>query len=107
MSSVLEVVYQPLDTVEIISQTTIAVDVNNQTNVAVAINDVSSVSVELGIANVGPRGPAGPQGPSGVSNAIAEHSIVLTSLSANDVLAFDGTNFVNRAQTALTDGGNF
>lgn len=54
----------------------------------------------------GPQGAQGPQGPAG-NSTIGGYGVSLTSATADDLLAFDGTTWVNRAQRAVSDGGNF
>ena len=58
------------------------------------------------LVHSGVPGPRGPQGDPGESN-IGGYPFELTSLSNNDTLAFSTDRWVNRAQEALTDGGNF
>lgn len=41
------------------------------------------------------------------SNTLAGIPVEFSDLRANNVLAYNGTKFVNRAQELLTDGGNF
>jgi hypothetical protein len=41
------------------------------------------------------------------SNVIAGIPVEFDSLQVNNLIAYNGTKFVNRAQELLTDGGNF
>lgn len=43
----------------------------------------------------------------GNANAIAGYPVQLVNPQGNDVLSFTGTEFTNRANFELTDGGNF
>ena len=51
-------------------------------------------------------GLPGPMGPSGGAT-IGVHSIVVSGVAANDLLAFNGSNWTNLPQEQLTEGGNF
>jgi hypothetical protein len=51
-------------------------------------------------------GLPGPPGPPGGAT-IGSYSIVVSGIAANDLLAFNGTNWINRPQEQLTEGGNF
>jgi hypothetical protein len=58
----------------------------------------------------GPQGPQGPQGlpgPAGDGSNLGGYPIALASLSANDLLAFDGGAWTNKPQAEVTDAGNF
>lgn len=56
--------------------------------------------------NIGPRGPQGLPGPSGEST-LSGYEVEFSSLNPNDVLAYNGTVWTNKAQELLTEGGNF
>lgn len=43
----------------------------------------------------------------GGGNAIGNYPVSISNLATDDVIAYDGTSFINRRQTLLTDGGNF
>lgn len=43
----------------------------------------------------------------GNANSISGIPVELSNLQANNVLAYNGSKFINRAQELLTDGGNF
>lgn len=44
---------------------------------------------------------------SGNASQLQGVQVQFAALTANDVLAYDGSKITNRAQVALTDGGNF
>lgn len=54
----------------------------------------------------GATGPAGPTGPSG-ANYLGGYLVTMSSVTNEDVVQFNGTNWVNRQPSLITDGGNF
>jgi len=77
------------------------VEVEAQPGLIVVPIDVVPITIE-----VVERGPQGPQGPPG-NSGIAGYDVEIQDITAGDVLAFAGSSWVNKRQTALTDGGNF
>lgn len=52
-------------------------------------------------------GPQGLQGLSGEVNIGGASIVIAPTVAAGDLLAYDGTNWINTAQGVLTEGGNF
>ena len=52
-------------------------------------------------------GPQGLQGPSGETTINGTAIVIAPTVAAGDLLAYDGTNWINTAQGVLTEGGNF
>jgi hypothetical protein len=68
-----------------------------------------------GTGPAGPQGTVGPQGLQGLQGIqgppgiafIGGYSVSLTDEAVDDVLSFNGGNWVNKKQETLADGGNF
>lgn len=72
----------------------------------ISLGNQGTVLVNVPSNNIILAGAPGPQGPSGEST-IAGSVITISNLSANDLLSFNGSNWTNRAQNLVTEGGNF
>ena len=100
MITSLDIEYQPQSSVVIIDGNSISIDIVNQ----------QPIGIEVSLVNSGPEGPKGDKGDKGDpgdTNSIAGYPIAISDPSIYDVIAFVDGSFVNRPQTALTDGGNY
>lgn len=71
-------------------------------------NGIDGIQGVNGIDGVqGAKGIDGIQGPNGQATIIGTRDIQIVNLQAGDVLSFDSTNWINRKQELLSDGGNF
>ena len=97
---------------------TLEIEVQGGT-VLVPVDDVSLVEVETQpgfiivpfnhqpqTIEIVAQGPQGPQGPPG-NSTIGGLGVEIEGIAVGDVLAFAGSNWTNRRQAELTDGGNF
>lgn len=83
-------------TVEVMSAPTTVIVGAEQIEVTLAPQAVQ-------VATIGILGPPGPPGGTVIGGA----DVAVVDLLENDVLRFDGTNWVNVRQEVLVDGGNF
>lgn len=88
------------DTVVISGNGTTLEVISPASNVVEVIQPVTQV---LEVAAVGPQGPAGLSG----SSAIGGFEVVIAGAQNGDLLGFNGTNWYNRRDNDVTDGGNF
>lgn len=88
------------DTIIVTSDGTTLQVVSTPAAVVEVIQPVTSI---VEVAAAGPQGPPGPSG----GSTIGGHPVVVTSAQNGDLLGFNGTSWYNRADTDVTDGGNF
>jgi len=72
----------------------------------VNVGTYGNVVVDIPTSNIIMAGAVGPRGPSGEST-IAGSPILITDLRSNDLITYNGLNWINKAQELLTEGGNF
>lgn len=72
----------------------------------VSVGTYGNVVVDIPTSNIIMAGALGPQGPSGEST-IAGSPILITDLQSNDLISYNGLNWINRRQEIVTEGGNF
>jgi hypothetical protein len=78
--------------------------VQNPDNLATA----SLERIQDTLANVGPLGPPGfPTTPAQPASLIELTDVLLSGVSAGDVLRYENNRWRNYNETQLTDGGNF
>lgn len=70
------------------------------------LGNQGNVLVDRPTSNIIYAGVPGPRGPSGEST-ISGTAISISNLSSNDLLSFNGDNWINRPQYLVTEGGNF
>ena len=78
----------------------INVSVVDQNNVSVNVVPPARNTITIDRGLVGPVGPPGP-------NEIGGFPVNITTVQQYDVLMFGTNEWVNTAQTEITDGGNF
>lgn len=96
-------------TVEILEYQAVA-SATQVTETVVVVEESTPEIVE--IVSVGPQGiqgPIGPVGPPGPTDAssIVGYPVVLASGQPDDLLSFTGSEWTNKPQAQVTDGGNF
>lgn len=72
----------------------------------VSVGTYGNVVVDIPTSNIIMAGAVGPRGPSGEST-IGGNPVLLTDLRTNDLITYNGLNWINKAQDLLTEGGNF
>lgn len=88
------------DTTVIVEQPSVVVVGDGQSSSAVVENK------DFVVVSVGEQGPPGPPGLNGDGN-LAGHPVLVTDLSAGDMLRYSGAAWTNVPQTDVVDGGNF
>lgn len=94
-------------------ETVTALDDSGDVDVVVVQPVPNSVVIEVPQINVvevisaGPQGPPGPSGQGADAVSIVGYPVVLLSGQPDDLLSFTGTEWKNKPQAQVTDGGNF
>jgi hypothetical protein len=76
----------------------------------ISITESSNVIVDKPTSTIivtSQMGPRGLPGASGETTISGTSVVIAPTIAAGDLLAYDGTNWINTAKDILTEGGNF